>query len=99
MLHFGAEVSLRRLNQIQKPALRCLWKHSALAGSHGNPELSFAVLELVSFLVANGFRAAVADVATIRGLSTAQLEDLAEALLAFGSPVDLKAWLVNRSGD
>jgi predicted transposase/invertase (TIGR01784 family) len=31
--------------------------------------------------------------ATIRGLTTADLEDLAEALLAFGSPVDLKAWL------
>lgn len=30
---------------------------------------------------------------TIRGLSITQLEDLAEALLAFGSPVDLKAWL------
>ena len=24
MLHFGAEVGLRRLNQIQKPALLCL---------------------------------------------------------------------------
>jgi predicted transposase YdaD len=36
------------------------------------------------------------DAATIGGLSTAELEDLAEALLEFGSPVDLKAWLVNR---
>jgi hypothetical protein len=35
----------------------------------------------------------VDDAATIGGLSTAELEDLAEALLAFGSPVDLKAWL------
>ena len=65
MFHFGAEVGLRRLNQIQKPALWCLWKHSALAGLHGNSELCFAVLELVSFLVANGFRVAVADVASI----------------------------------
>jgi predicted transposase YdaD len=39
------------------------------------------------------------DAATIGGLSTAALEDLAEALLAFGSPVDLKAWLGNHRGD
>ena len=39
------------------------------------------------------------DAATISGLSTAALEDLAEALLAFGSPVDLEAWLVIRRGD
>jgi len=39
------------------------------------------------------------DAATIGGLSTAELEDLAEALLAFGSPVDLKAWLGNHRGD
>jgi predicted transposase YdaD len=39
------------------------------------------------------------DAATIGGLSTAALEDLAEALLAFGSPVDLKAWLGNHHGD
>ena len=50
MLHLGAEVGLRRLHQIQKSALWCLWKHSALAGLHGNPELSLAVLEVVSFL-------------------------------------------------
>jgi hypothetical protein len=39
------------------------------------------------------------DAATIGGLRTAALEDLAEALLAFGSPVDLKAWLANHRGD
>jgi predicted transposase YdaD len=39
------------------------------------------------------------DADTIGGLSTAELEDLAEALMDFGSPVDLKAWLVNRRGD
>ena len=50
MLHPGAEVGFRRLNQIQKPALCCLWKHSALAGLHGNPELSLAVLEIATFL-------------------------------------------------
>jgi hypothetical protein len=65
MLHFGAEVGFRRLNQFQKPALWFLWKHSVLAGLHGNPELSLAVLEIVTFLVANGFRAVVADVASI----------------------------------
>jgi hypothetical protein len=53
MLHFGAEVGFRRLKQIQKPALWCLWKHSSLAGLHGNPELSLAGLEVVSFLDAN----------------------------------------------
>ena len=53
MLHFGAEVGFRRLNQIQNPALWCLWKNSALAGLHGNPELSLAVLEVVSFLDAD----------------------------------------------
>jgi predicted transposase/invertase (TIGR01784 family) len=31
--------------------------------------------------------------ATIRGLSTAELEELAEALLGFASPADLTAWL------
>jgi hypothetical protein len=31
--------------------------------------------------------------ATIRGLSTAQLEQLAEALIDFASPADLMAWL------
>ena len=31
--------------------------------------------------------------ATIRGLSTSELEQLAEALLDFGSPADLTAWL------
>ncbi len=59
MLHVGAEVGLRRLNQIQNPALSCLWKHSALAGLHGNPELSYAALELFSLLVAIGIRVAV----------------------------------------
>jgi predicted transposase YdaD len=39
------------------------------------------------------------DAATIGGLRTAALEDLAEALLAFGSSVDLEAWLVIRRGD
>jgi hypothetical protein len=39
------------------------------------------------------------DADTIGGLSTAELEDLAEALMDFGSPVDLKALLVNRRGD
>jgi hypothetical protein len=53
MLHFGAEVAFRRLNQIQKPALWCLWKHSALAGLHGTPELSLTDLEVVSFLDAD----------------------------------------------
>ena len=53
MFHFGPEVGLCRLNQIQKPALRCLWKHSAMAGLHGNSELCFAVLEFVSFLDAD----------------------------------------------
>ena len=53
MLHFGAEVGFRRLNQIQKPALWCLWKHSVLAGLHGNPELSLAALEIVTFLKAD----------------------------------------------
>jgi hypothetical protein len=62
MLHFGAEVGLCHLNQIHKPALSCLWKYSALAGLHGNPELSLTVLAIATFLVANGFRAAVADV-------------------------------------
>jgi predicted transposase YdaD len=37
------------------------------------------------------------DAATIGGLRTAALEDLAEALLAFGSPVDLKAWLATHA--
>ena len=54
MRHFGAEVGFRRLNQIQKPALWCLWKHFALARLHGNSELSLAVLEVVSFLDADG---------------------------------------------
>jgi len=53
MLHFGSEVGFRRLNQIQKPALWCLWKHSALAGLHGNSELSLAVLEIITFLDAD----------------------------------------------
>ena len=39
------------------------------------------------------------DAATIGGLSRAELEDLAEALLEFGSPVDLKAWLAHHRGD
>ena len=39
------------------------------------------------------------DAATIGGLSTAELEDLAEALLEFGSPLDLNAWLANHRGD
>jgi hypothetical protein len=39
------------------------------------------------------------DAATIGGLRTAALEDLEEALLAFGSPVDLKAWLANHRCD
>lgn len=50
ILHFGAEVDFRRLIQIQKPALWSLWKHSALAGLHGNSELSFALLEIITFL-------------------------------------------------
>jgi predicted transposase YdaD len=33
--------------------------------------------------------------ATIRGLSTAQLEQLAEALMDFASPGDLTAWLAD----
>jgi len=33
------------------------------------------------------------DAATIGGLSTAALEDLAEALMDFASPADLMAWL------
>jgi predicted transposase YdaD len=33
---------------------------------------------------------------TIRALATAELEDLAEALLAFASPADLTAWLADR---
>jgi len=33
----------------------------------------------------------------IRGLSTAQLEDLAEALLDFSEPGDLEAWLQQQS--
>jgi hypothetical protein len=53
MLHFGAEVGFRRLNQIHKPAIWCLWKHSALTGLHGNSELSFAVLEIATFLDAD----------------------------------------------
>jgi len=65
ILHFGPEVGFRRLNQIQKPVLRCLWKHSALAWLHGNFALSLAVLKIVLLLVAIGFRAAVADVASI----------------------------------
>ena len=36
-----------------------------LAGIHGNSELSFALLEIVSFLVAAGFHATVADLASI----------------------------------
>ena len=63
LLNFGAEVGFRRLNQIKKPALRCLWKHSPLAVLHRNSELSLAVLEIVPFLVAKSFHAAVADVA------------------------------------
>jgi hypothetical protein len=31
-----------------------------------------------------------------RALPTAELEDLAESLLGFGSPVDLTSWLVGR---
>ena len=54
MDHFGAEVDLRRLNQIQKPALWCLWTYSALAGLHGSPELSLAALDLAMFLNADG---------------------------------------------
>ena len=44
-------------------------------------------------------RVSADDAATIRGLSTAALEDLAKALLAFASPGDLEAWLVNRRAD
>ena len=56
--------------------------------------------ELVLRLLRRRFGSVTAEQdATIRGLTTAQLEDLAEALLEFGSPVDLKAWLVNRRGD
>jgi len=36
---------------------------------------------------------------SIRVLATAQLEDLAEALLEFGSPVDLTSWLASRGGN
>ena len=64
MVHFGAEVGLCRLNQIQKSALWRLWTYSALAGLHGNSELSLAVLDIATFLVAMGFRVAVADGAT-----------------------------------
>jgi hypothetical protein len=59
MVHAGAEVGLRRLIQIQNPALSCLCNHSALAGLHGSPELSYAALELFSLLVAIGIRVAV----------------------------------------
>ena len=41
MVHFGAERGFRRLNQIQKPALWCLWKSYGLAGLQGNLELSY----------------------------------------------------------
>jgi predicted transposase YdaD len=34
--------------------------------------------------------------AILRGLSTAELEDLAEALLGFASPADLTAWIADR---
>jgi predicted transposase YdaD len=37
--------------------------------------------------------------ATIRGLSTAELEELAEALLGFASPGDLEAWLASGGGN
>jgi predicted transposase YdaD len=37
--------------------------------------------------------------ATIRGLTTAELEDLAEALLAFASPGNLTSWLEERRAD
>ena len=54
MIHFGAEVGLCRLNQIQKSALWCLWTYSALAEFHGNSELSLAVLDIATFLHADG---------------------------------------------
>ena len=60
MFHFGAEVGFRRLNQIQAPAMWCLLKHSALAGLYRNLEFSVAVLEITTFLVANGNRCAEA---------------------------------------
>jgi hypothetical protein len=37
--------------------------------------------------------------ATIRGLSTAELEELAEALIDFASPGDLEAWLTSGGGN
>ena len=58
MLRFNVEVSLHRLIQIQKPALCCFWNHSVLAGLHGNPELSIAVLDIATLF--NADRACIA---------------------------------------
>ena len=50
--------------------------------------------ELVLRLLRRRFGRVTAEQdATIRGLTTAQLEDLAEALMDFASPGDLTAWL------
>lgn len=53
MLHFDARVGLCRLNQIQKAVLRYLWKLFPIDEFISNPEVSFTVLEVVSFLDAN----------------------------------------------
>jgi hypothetical protein len=53
MPHFGAEVCFRRFNQIQKLALCCHRKHSALAGLHYNSDHSLTVLEITTFLNAD----------------------------------------------
>ena len=42
MINFCVEVRFNRLNQIQKPANWCLWKHYALAGSD---DLSLLMVE------------------------------------------------------
>jgi hypothetical protein len=52
--------------------------------------------ELVLRLLRRRFGSETGEqVATIRGLSTAQLEQLAEALIDFASPDDLMAWLAD----
>ena len=44
MINFCVEVRFNRLNQIQKPANWCLWKHYALAGPD---DLSLLTVEML----------------------------------------------------
>jgi hypothetical protein len=50
MLPFGAEMRFGGFDQIIQSALRCVWQHSTLPGSHGNAEADPAALRFVSLL-------------------------------------------------